>query len=89
MAVTNLFSTNPAFVERQHAAAAALIAHGYPATVAQTASMKVLDLAVTRQATMLSYNDAWMMILISFVLVAPAILILKKPGGHGAAAEAH
>jgi len=87
--VSNIFSTNPAFVERQHAAAAALIAHGYPATVAQTASMKVLDLAVTRQATMLSYNDAWMMILISFVLVAPAILILKKPSGHGSAAEAH
>ncbi|MFI5227930.1 MAG: DHA2 family efflux MFS transporter permease subunit [Gemmatimonadales bacterium] len=87
--VANLFSTNPAFVQRQHAAAAALIARGFPATVAQTASMKVLDVAVTRQATMLSYNDAWMMILISFVLVAPAILILKKPGGHGAAAGAH
>ena len=51
--------------------------------------MKLLDLAVTRQATMLSYNDAWMLILISFVVVAPAILILKKPSGHGPGGDAH
>jgi len=88
--VTNLYATNPAFMQRQHAAAAALMAQGYPAITAQQTSMKVLDLAVTQQATMLSYNDAWMLILMSFVLVAPAVLILKKPrpvspaamGGH-------
>ena len=87
--VTNLYSTNPAFVQRQHAAAAAMVARGYPQTVAQQLSMKIMDLAVTKQATMLSYNDAWMLILMSFVLVAPAVLILKKPGGHGPAVDAH
>ena len=87
--VTNLYATNPLYVERQHAAAATLIAHGYSQTVAQQGSMKLLDLAVTRQATMLSYNDAWMLILISFVVVAPAILILKKPSGHGPGGDAH
>ncbi len=60
-----------------------------PATVAQSASIKVLDLAVTRQATMLSYNDAWMIILMSFVVVAPAVLMLRRPKGGGMAAEAH
>jgi DHA2 family multidrug resistance protein len=87
--VTNVFATNPLYLERQHAAAAALLAHGYPSVVAQQASMKVLDLAVTKQSMMLSYNDAWMVILISFVIVAPAILILKKPSAHGAQADAH
>jgi DHA2 family multidrug resistance protein len=87
--VTNLYSTNPAFVQRQHAAAAAMIGQGYPATVAQQLSMKIMDLTVTKQATMLSYNDAWMLILLSFVLVAPAVLILKRPKGHGAAVDAH
>ncbi|MDB4874501.1 MAG: drug resistance transporter, EmrB/QacA subfamily [Gemmatimonadetes bacterium] len=87
--VTNLYSTNPLYVERQHAAAASLIAHGYAPTVAQQASMKLLDLTVTKQAMMLSYNDAWMVILISFVLVAPAVLILKKPKAQSAAVDAH
>jgi DHA2 family multidrug resistance protein len=81
--VTNFYSTNPLYVERQHAAVATLIAHGYAPTVAQQASLKLLDLTVMKQATMLSYNDAWMIILISFLVVAPAVLILKKPAPHG------
>jgi hypothetical protein len=45
---------------------------------------------VMRQASMLSYNDAWMMILLSFVIASPAILLLGKPGKKpGAAAEMH
>jgi hypothetical protein len=32
-----------------------------------------------RQASMLSYNDAWMFILIVFVCVSPAILMLRRP----------
>ena len=39
---------------------------------------------------MLSYNDAWILLLITFVVVSPAILLLKRPkhglsvgaGGH-------
>jgi hypothetical protein len=39
---------------------------------------------------MLSYNDAWILLLISFVVVAPAILILRKPRGQSAVpADAH
>jgi DHA2 family multidrug resistance protein len=87
--VTNLYATNPAFAQRQQAAMAALIAKGYPATTAHQASMKVIDLAVTQQATMLSYNDAWMLILLSFVLVAPAVLILRKPRPVAAGAMGH
>jgi len=77
-------------MQRQAAATAALVAKGYPAATAQITSLKMMDLAVTQQATMLSYNDAWMLILISFVVVAPAVFILRKPrpvspaamGGH-------
>jgi DHA2 family multidrug resistance protein len=87
--VTNLYATNPLFAQRQQAAMAALIAKGYPPTTAHQASMKVIDLAVTQQATMLSYNDAWMMILLSFVIVAPAVLILKKPSPARAGAMGH
>ena len=87
--VANLYATNPVFVQRQQAAAAAFIAQGMPSNVARTASFKVMDLEVMRQATMLSYNDAWMIILISFVVVAPAVLFLRRPKGGGMVGEAH
>ena len=34
---------------------------------------------------MLSYNDAWMLLLLSFLVVAPAILLLRKPRAAGRA----
>ena len=43
-----------------------------------------------RQASMLSYNDAWMLLLLCFLVVSPAILLLQKPRGEGRApADAH
>jgi hypothetical protein len=38
---------------------------------------------------MLSYNDAWMLILKSFLLTAPAILVLRRPRGRAAMGDAH
>jgi hypothetical protein len=39
---------------------------------------------------MLSYNDAWMLLLISFLVVSPAILLLRRHRAPAAApAEAH
>jgi hypothetical protein len=35
---------------------------------------------------MLSYNDAWMYILIVFICVSPAILLLRRPAPATAAA---
>jgi len=42
-----------------------------------------------RQASMLSYNDAWMLIMMAFVIASPAIILLRKPKGGGAGAAAH
>jgi hypothetical protein len=39
---------------------------------------------VSRQAAMLSYNDAWMLLLICFLVVAPAILMLRRHRGAAA-----
>ena len=80
--ISHVYAGNPALVERQHMMASALMAHGYSATAAQQGAYAVVDRMVMQQAAMLSYNDAWMMILLSFVLVAPAVLILRKPRGH-------
>ena len=39
---------------------------------------------------MLSYNDAWMLLLLSFLMVSPAILLLRTSRGRrGAAGDAH
>jgi hypothetical protein len=41
-------------------------------------------------ALMLSYNDAWMLLLLSFLVVAPAIFLLGKTRGRACAAvDAH
>jgi DHA2 family multidrug resistance protein len=52
---------------------------------AQRAAIALLDKQVTLQAAMLSYNDAWILLLITFVVVSPAILLLKRPK-HGMSA---
>jgi DHA2 family multidrug resistance protein len=84
--VSNVYSYNPQVVERVKTITAGLIAHGYAPLEAQRAAVGVLDQIVTRQASMLAYNDAWMLILLSFIITAPAILMLGKPqtaGGGG------
>jgi DHA2 family multidrug resistance protein len=88
--LTNLYAYNPAVVQRLHALTAGLQAHGYTALEAQRASVGVLEQMVMRQASMLSFNDAWMMILLSFVIASPAILLLGKPKKRPSApAEMH
>jgi DHA2 family multidrug resistance protein len=39
----------------------------------------MLEGSVTRQASMLSYNDAWIMIMLTFIVVSPAVLLLRAP----------
>jgi DHA2 family multidrug resistance protein len=80
---------NPQWVARQNAAVAGLISRGYSAMQAKQGALAILDQSVMRQATMLSYNDAWMLILGTFILIAPAILILRRPKGHAPMGEAH
>lgn len=87
--LTNVYSYNPEVVHRLQAATANLLAHGYSLFDAQRAAPAVLDLTVNRQAAMQSYNDAWMLILASFLIAAPAILLLRKPRGGSGAGGGH
>lgn len=69
------------------------IARGMDAVHAHQAALASLNGQVQRQANMLGFNDSWMLVLIVFVAVSPAILLLKRvkpsPGAAAAAAEAH
>ena len=87
--VANTYAANPAFVERFQAAMSHFVALGFSYVKAQAAAYAAVDQALTAQALMLSYNDSWMLILKSFLLTAPAILLLRRPRGRGPAGEMH
>jgi DHA2 family multidrug resistance protein len=88
--VSNLWPGNPVLDERLQLLTAKMAASGFGPVAARQASLAVLDREVQRQASMLSYNNAWMLLLASFVLVSPAILLLRKhKGEHHAPADAH
>jgi DHA2 family multidrug resistance protein len=87
--LTNVYAYNPQVVQRTQMLAANLMAHGYTAQAAQQAALAQLEQVVMRQASMLSYNDAWMLILISFLIASPAILLLRKPRAAVAIGEMH
>jgi len=70
---------NPIFLQRLHLIAGNFVAHGYTTFDAWQAALRVIDGQVTRQAAMLSYNDAWQLLLTSFIVAAPAILLLRRP----------
>src|SRR3954470_2957043 len=88
--VQNTYIGNPAFDQRYQGAIQSLVAHGTPATSAPQGALALVQAGVMRQAAMLAYNDAWMLILLSFLVVIPAVFLLRKPRGTtGAPIDAH
>jgi DHA2 family multidrug resistance protein len=85
----NFFAGNPAFEQRYAGAVASLVAHGSSLLQAQKSAFALLDLTMMKQASMLAYNDSWMLILLSFLIVAPAVFVLRKPNPMAAPVDAH
>jgi DHA2 family multidrug resistance protein len=66
------------------------VGRGMNAFDAKNAALQALNGQVLQQSSMLSFNDAWMFVLIVFVLVSPAILLLRRPrSGAEMPADAH
>ena len=88
--VSNLSSGAADFLDRQHAVAGNLIAHGYSAAIANAASYGVIDHSVQAQASVMAFNDGFLLLGMSFLFTAPAILLLRPAksgppqggGGH-------
>ena len=88
--VSDLAVGNIAVDARLEMVTKGLIARGMDAYSAHSAALRMLNAQVNQQSSMLSFNDAWVFVLIVFVCVSPAILILKKPKkSAGLPAEAH
>ncbi|HKU63383.1 MAG TPA: DHA2 family efflux MFS transporter permease subunit [Gemmatimonadales bacterium] len=87
--VSNVYAGNALVEQRVQAFAANLLAHGFSPEAAHRGALAILDQQVTRQSAMLSYNDAWMLLLLTFLVVSPAILLLRRPKGRAAPVDAH
>jgi DHA2 family multidrug resistance protein len=88
--LTNIYAGRGLVDERLQALSANLVAHGYGGEAAHRGALALLDSELMRQAAMLSYNDAWMLLLISFIVVSPAIFFLRsRRRAGGAPVDAH
>ncbi|HEX6534702.1 MAG TPA: DHA2 family efflux MFS transporter permease subunit [Gemmatimonadaceae bacterium] len=87
--VSNVYAGNPLVAQRAQAFAAGLMQRGYSPEAAHQGALKILDQLVMRQAAMLSYNDAWILLLLTFLIVSPAILLLRRHRGARAPVDAH
>jgi DHA2 family multidrug resistance protein len=78
--VAHLTPGDPQFLERQHGLAGLLVAHGLSLPQAQQGALALIDRTVQTQASMMAYNDGYLLLGLSFLVVAPAILLLRVPG---------
>jgi MFS transporter, DHA2 family, multidrug resistance protein len=87
--VGNLVTGSPATDARLQGLTARFIHSGMAPTTAKQAALATLNGQVTRQAAMLSYNDAWIVILSMFIVIAPAVVFLHRPKSRAAAIPGH
>ena len=71
-------ASNGVFTERLQGLAGGMAAHGLVGPDAQTAALHLLDLGLMRQAMTMSYNDAFLLMLIVNVVTLPAVLLLRR-----------
>ena len=89
--VSHLHPGDPLFQQRIHGAAGALMANGgYSLASAQAAALHLMDHLVQAQAMTMAYNNAFILLGLTFALALPAVLLLRRPSrGALMAAEAH
>ncbi len=72
-------ASNPVFAERLQGLAAGLTARGIGRAEAPLAALHLLEQGLMRQAMTMSYNDAFLLMLIVNLVTLPAILLLRRP----------
>ena len=88
--VSSVNAGNAAFTQRLSGGVGLLVSNGYSLAAAQAGSLRLLDHAVQAQASVMAYNNAFILLGLTFLLALPAVLMLRKPKrGAGPAAEAH
>ena len=75
----HIYSGNPLLLERQQEYIQLLLTKGVTFAQAQGASLGLINRAVNDQAMTMSYNNAFLLIMLSFFVAAPAVFLLKPP----------
>jgi DHA2 family multidrug resistance protein len=73
---------NPATTGFLHSVTAAMMARGADAQSAAARALKLLDLRILREASVLAYNHVFVLITILFIVGLPLVLLLRSPRGH-------
>ena len=87
--VSNLYSGNALYAQSLAGATAGFIQHGYGLAAAQAGALHSLDGRVMAQALTMSYNDAFLLLGMTFVLATPAVFLLGKPKKAAAPGAGH
>lgn len=87
--VSAVTASAPLTDERMRLLTGGFLARGMDAASAHQAALTALNGQLQQQAAMLSFNDAWMLVLLVFVVVSPSILLLGKPRRAAAPVDAH
>ncbi len=87
--VQNLYAGNQAYTQRLAAITARMVqGAGMSMADAQKAALHALDGTITAQSAVMSYNDAFLLLGVTFLFAIPAVFLLRPvkkapPGGAG------
>jgi DHA2 family multidrug resistance protein len=83
----NYTTSNEYFVQRLGGLTGGLMNHGYSLSDARIGALGLLDHGMMRQAMSMSYNDAFLMMLLINIITLPAVFLLRRPASIAAPAE--
>lgn len=84
----NVYAGNPAFEQRYQAITQTLIARGYDLVTAKQAALGIIARTVQTQATVMSFNSAFLLIGLAMVIVSPCVFLLRAGRGGPPPADA-
>jgi DHA2 family multidrug resistance protein len=87
--VAHLYSGSTALTERLQGTAQMLIGKGMGPSAAQAAATKLLDGSLQVQTYTMSVNDAFLLIVVIFVVAFPSVFLLKRAAPGAAPAAGH
>ena len=87
--VSSVVAGSPVTDQRLQMLTAGFVGRGMDLMTAKNAALAAINGQVMQQAAMRSYNDAWMLLLITFLVVSPSVLLLKRPKPGAAVVDAH
>ena len=84
-----LTSSHPAYNDRLAGLTGTLTAHGYSQPEAQIGALGLIEGALTRQVTAMSFNASFLVLMVISAAMIPTLLLLRKPKPGAAPVAMH